>query len=86
MINNPRVTTNGSNTRNGIKMINETGPLKKLDWPGPSVGNSKLSPEEIVEIRKLWEAGEHNQIMLANKFGVHRTTINRIIRRETWSS
>lgn len=42
----------------------------------------KLSVEDVREIRRAYEAGEATQSELGRMFGVHRTTILRIIRYE----
>lgn len=49
-----------------------------------NVNGSKLTPEQVIEIRLLWELGESKQVELAEKFGVDNSTINDIIKRRTW--
>ena len=51
---------------------------------GEEVNGSKLTPEEVIEIRVLWELREFKQVELAEKFGVDNSTINDIIRRKQW--
>ena len=51
---------------------------------GEEVNGSKLTPEEVIEIRVLWELREFKQVELAEKFGVDNSTINDIIRRRQW--
>ena len=51
---------------------------------GEEVNGSKLTPEEVIEIRVLWELREFKQVELAEKFGVGNSTINDIIRRKQW--
>ena len=51
---------------------------------GEEVNGSKLTPEEVIEIRVLWELREFKQVELAEKFGVDNSTINDIIRRKRW--
>ena len=46
--------------------------------------NSKLTTEQIVEIRTRYAAGGIRQIDLARKFGVGQSHISRIIRSESW--
>ncbi len=51
---------------------------------GESNGRSKLNADKVIEIRKLREDGYSNY-KLAEKFGVSRTTIIRIVSRVLWS-
>ena len=51
---------------------------------GEEVNGSKLTPEEVIEIRVLWELREFKQVELAEKFGVDNSTINDIIKRKQW--
>ena len=51
---------------------------------GEEANGSKLTPEEVIEIRVLWELREFKQVELAEKFGVDNSTINDIIRRKRW--
>jgi DNA-binding XRE family transcriptional regulator len=44
----------------------------------------KLTPPEVIEIRRLRAEGGHTQQDLADRFGVSKTTIQQIERRETW--
>lgn len=43
----------------------------------------KLRPDEVIEIRRL-RADGHTQQALADRYGVSRTTVQQIERRETW--
>lgn len=45
--------------------------------------SKKLQPADVIEIRRLRAEG-HTQQALADRFGVTRTTIQQIERRETW--
>jgi DNA-binding XRE family transcriptional regulator len=45
--------------------------------------SKKLQPADVMEIRRLRAEG-HTQQVLADRFGVSRTTIQQIERRETW--
>ena len=51
---------------------------------GENVNGSKLTPEQVIEIRVLWDFRELKQVEIAEKFGVDSTTINDIIRRKRW--
>jgi hypothetical protein len=50
---------------------------------GERHGHVKLTWEEVHEIRRLYAPGEgfHN---LAQKFGVHHTTVFAIVKERTW--
>ena len=48
------------------------------------ISSSKLSPEEVIEIRVLWEYREYKQTELADMFNVDPRTINDVITRKQW--
>ena len=54
-----------------------TNPLGKY-------GRSKLTEEQVLEIRRLYAAGDHTQRQLSEKFGTTRPNIGQIVRRVTW--
>lgn len=56
------------------------GPRKLL---GSDVGNSKLTEEKVLEIRKRYAAGE-TQVALSEIFEVSQPTISHICARITW--
>ena len=45
---------------------------------------NKLSPEQVVEIRRLYESHEKNQTQIAKMFNTNQPTISRIIKRKVW--
>ena len=51
---------------------------------GEEQGHSKLTDEQVKEIRKLYDDGILNQYELAAKFGVRQPTICRLLKKETW--
>ena len=51
---------------------------------GEEVNGSKLTPEEVIEIRVLWEYREYKQTELADMFNVDPRTINHVITRRQW--
>ncbi len=57
--------------------------LKKLSQPRERNGRAKLTSDQINDIRRLYSAGE-TQVALAAHFGIARTQIGRIVRREQW--
>jgi hypothetical protein len=50
---------------------------------GERHGNSRLTPDQVLAIRKL--AGSASQTEIAAQFGVSQTTIGLVIRRERWA-
>lgn len=61
------------------------GYKKRKTAPGSRNGNSQLTEEKVREIRRLYEAGGHSTKDLGEMYGVNKTTIARLIRRETWA-
>lgn len=45
---------------------------------------SKLTEEEVIEIKRLYSTGGYRYIDLAKKFDVAKITISRIITKESW--
>lgn len=52
---------------------------------GENHGRSKLSADQVLEIRRRHEAGE-SQHQLALAFSVSQTAVSKIIQRKTWQS
>ena len=50
---------------------------------GESNGRSKLTPEQVIEIRKK-SANGSRRIDIANEFKIHETTLDAIIKRKNW--
>ena len=51
---------------------------------GEDVNGSKLTPEEVIEIRILWELKEYKQVELAKMFNVSPRTISDVVTRKQW--
>lgn len=51
---------------------------------GEKVNTAKLSEEDVLRIRKLYEEGTCQKV-LASAFGVYQTTISCIVLRKTWN-
>jgi hypothetical protein len=45
---------------------------------------SKLSPEQALEVRRLYSEGGHSQNKLARLFGVAQATINNVVLNKTY--
>lgn len=52
---------------------------------GEAQHSSKLTAEQVVEIRARYEQGGVSQYTLAEEYGVARSTLAEIVRRETWT-
>jgi hypothetical protein len=51
---------------------------------GEKIGNSKLQPSQVLEIRSLYASGQYGVVQLAEMFGVDFTNISAITNRKTW--
>ena len=54
------------------------------DIRGERVAGAKLENDDVIEIRRLRKGGA-TEMELAERYGVHRTSINLIINRKTWA-
>ena len=77
---NLRWVTRGENVRNAF----EEGLYENRE--GENSNTAKLTEEEVVEIRRLYEKTEKTQYDLADMYGVSQVQIGRIVRRETWTN
>jgi DNA-binding transcriptional regulator LsrR (DeoR family) len=57
----------------------------KCDFAKEKNGNSKLTAEQIEEIRQTYKTEGLTQRELADKFGICKTHARRIIRYESWA-
>ncbi len=57
--------------------------LNGLARKGEKHSNAKLTNEQVLEIRRLWDEGAR-PIDLAQQFGIADNTVNYIIHRKTW--
>ncbi len=71
--------------RNSMRLYPEKVPR------GEKHGNAKLTEEDVLQIRQLYEKGcnsgctKHSGIKLAKMFGVHKKTIYKIVKGVAWS-
>ena len=84
----PRGERHGSHTRpervaRGDRQGAHTHPEAVLR--GERIGNSKLTAQQVIEIRFLYAQGNMTQETLAQRFGVTFSNISCIVRRATWS-
>lgn len=67
------------NMRHGVGTVAQ-------DQRGESNGRSKLTEEQVLEIRRLWDSGEcRNQCELGRRFGVTNSQIHLIVKRKQWN-
>lgn len=52
---------------------------------GEAVPASKLTAQQVLEIRDIWSKDAPSQRVLAKEFGVSQTTISVIVRRKNWA-
>jgi len=79
---NPKHLFLGTNKDNLL----DAGKKGRLSYPYPGVGggNSKLTKEQVLEIRKLYKKGSMDHRELAELFNVTERTIAYIISRGRW--
>lgn len=51
---------------------------------GSKNGNAKLNEDQVREIRQLYNTGEYNMNQLSKMYSCGWTTINHIVKNETW--
>jgi hypothetical protein len=51
---------------------------------GPTRPTTKLTPQQVIEIRRRYAEGGISMSQLAEEYGVVATNINLIIQRKTW--
>ncbi len=52
---------------------------------GSKHGNAKLLESQVVELRELYASGSHRQGALASRFGISKSSVQKIISREHWA-
>ena len=52
---------------------------------GKDINFTKLSEEQVIEIREKYASGEYRQDILANEYGISQTGIGLIVRGVNWS-
>lgn len=59
--------------------------LKGRHPRGVATGVAKLTDEQVLEIRRLWEGGSITQRELSERYGVHQGRICLIVNRHSWT-
>jgi hypothetical protein len=67
-----------------IKHAYQIGLKKPIDTKGQKNGNSKLTQQQVLEIRELYSSGNYSQKELSKKFNVSQNLIGLIINRKLW--
>lgn len=80
---NPAHLFLGTNADNMADMVRK-GRGRGSGLLGADVGTSKLTEEDVIEIRKLYASGEYKQEDLAEKYNVQRGHISRLVRGIEW--
>lgn len=79
---NDSIAKGRDNTASGERHGSHTKPER---WArGERVGGSILTAAQVSEMRALYLTGAHTQQDLADRFGVKRETIGRVVRGENW--
>jgi len=79
---NPKHLFLGTQRDNVIDMTKK-GHKRYKAHIGEDNGRAKLTWNKVRNIRKRYKAGE-NRMNLANEYGVHWSTINRIVKNKRW--
>lgn len=77
-IENLEWTTRAENVRHSFDVLNRSAPKGEAVW------TSKLTPDDVKKIRHLYATNKHNQVDLAEIFGVTRAEIGYIVRGDMW--
>lgn len=65
-------------------MADQTAHGTKVTFLGEEHAMSRLTENDVLNLRKRYEQGGVTQYQLADEYGVHQTTINLIVRRKKW--
>ena len=80
---NPEHLFLGTNYDNTLDKIAK-GRARRGSQVGELHSQSKLTAEQVMEIRVLWASGEWTQVALGERFGVFGTAIGRIVNGQRW--
>jgi predicted DNA-binding protein (UPF0251 family) len=78
---NLELVTRSQNTIHAIHVIGRK-PHSQLGNKNPS---AKLSDEQVIEIRRLWDSRAMNQREIGEKFNIGQQTVHCIVARKNWT-
>lgn len=58
---------------------------RRREARGSRAGRAKLSDDQVLEVRRMWDHGLADQSRLAGLFGVNQTAISAIVLRKSWT-
>lgn len=64
----------------------DKGRIRPPNPTGNPGGAAVLTPDQVVEIRRMYAAGEGTYTSISKRFGVSNQTILRVVQRRTWKS
>lgn len=80
---NPRHLWLGTNADN-VADREAKGRNRLPDCKGEAHGNAKLTAEDVLRIRELYDDGGYTQKEIARLFGIARTQVSRIVNGHHW--
>ncbi len=57
---------------------------RSIGHPGESHWNAKLTEQDVSQLKELYSSGKYNQRWLADKFGVSKSHISRVVCGREW--
>lgn len=80
-----RVGTQRDNAQDAIKRHRRFSPFKGQIQAGEMNRNTRLTSEDVRDIRRRYAAGEY-QHSIAERYGLTRSNVSHIVRRKSWQS
>lgn len=77
---NLELVTPSENVKHGIRVLGR----KAKAQDGEDNAQAKLTPNQVNEIRALWDAKAMSQKALGKRFGVGQATISAVVLRKSW--
>lgn len=78
---NLEIVTHQENALHAARVL---GVMGKKEQRGEKNTSAKLTPEDVLVIRMLWDKREVSQSEMAKRYGVSQVTINEVCLRKTW--
>lgn len=79
---NLELVTRQENTRHAAQVL---GRLGKKEQRGEKNTSAKLTPEQVLEARALWEDRAMTMAEMGRRYGVNYRTIQDVVHRRSWS-